>query len=200
VRLLEAAIEHNCKAFINTDSYYSDIYQPHPLQYYNFSKRYFSEWGKNLSQNKIKFITLKLQHVYGPGDAKGKFCEFIVNECLANTQKIPVTDCLQVRDFIYVKDLISAYHKVILSYSDLANTVEFDVGTGKGHSLKDYIEIVKRVFCSSASFDYGSVKRMPGDLERSIANNQDLAKLGWTPKFSLEEGVTDMVKALCKGD
>ena len=47
VKLLEATIKYECKAFINTDSYYSEMTGAHPLQYYNFSKKYFTEKNKH---------------------------------------------------------------------------------------------------------------------------------------------------------
>ncbi len=74
VRLLDFSIKKHVRAFINTDSYYSKINGNHHLKRYIISKKMFREWCGFLSAASIKIIHLYLEHVYGPGDSKDKFC------------------------------------------------------------------------------------------------------------------------------
>ena len=58
---------------------------------------------------------MKFDHFYGPGDSSFKFPIMIINQCLKNEKKIKLTKGIQLRDFIYIDDLIRAYMWYVLS-------------------------------------------------------------------------------------
>jgi UDP-glucose 4-epimerase len=94
-----------------------------------------------------------------------------------------------IRDFIHVSDIAHA-HTLAIQYleqdkSDALCEV-FNLGTGNGVTVLEAIQSFEKV--SGVKLNYEIGPRRSGDVIAIYANN-DLAKtkLGWNPKFSLDE-------------
>lgn len=101
----------------------------------------------------------------------------------------PTRDGSCVRDFIHVCDLAHAHTLAIRFLEEAKNesNVEiFNLGTGNGVTVLEAIHAFEKV--SGTKLNYEAGPRRPGDIMAIYANN-DLAtkKLGWVPKFSLED-------------
>lgn len=90
-----------------------------------------------------------------------------------------------VRDYIHVNDLAKAH---IDAYEYLCNENEsnvFNLGNGKGFSVKEIIDMVKKV--SGKEFAVKLDERREGDPDILIADATKIKdKLGWTPQYDLE--------------
>lgn len=89
-----------------------------------------------------------------------------------------------VRDYVHVEDLCAA-HLSSLRWLDgrPAGFHAFNLGTGRGDSVKQVIEACKRV--TGFPIGYSIAGRRPGDPSHLVAN-ADLARaeLGWVPRYS----------------
>jgi UDP-glucose 4-epimerase len=87
-----------------------------------------------------------------------------------------------IRDYIHVAD-ISAAHLLGLSYLEQGNSTEFfNIGTGRGYSVKEVIAAVERA--TGRSVPYSVAPRRAGDPPRLIAGADKIAReLGWKPKY-----------------
>jgi len=91
-----------------------------------------------------------------------------------------------IRDFIHVNDLADAHIKGLEYLLDGGETDYFNLGSGDGYSVREVIEAVKRV--TKTNFKVVEADRRPGDPPYLIANSEKARKkLGWSPKYSLEE-------------
>ncbi len=102
----------------------------------------------------------------------------------------PTADGTCVRDYIHVNDLASAH---LLAFRHLAGGGEsftMNCGYGRGFSVREVIEVVKRV--SGKSFPVMEVGRRAGDPPDLVAEASQIRKvLGWTPQHDcLEEIVS----------
>ena len=92
----------------------------------------------------------------------------------------PDGTCL--RDYIHVLDLAEAH---ILALEHLRNggtSNIFNLGSGKGFSVKEMIETAKKVIGKDIKVEMG--ERRAGDPAKLIASAEKAHKvLGWTPKF-----------------
>lgn len=94
-----------------------------------------------------------------------------------------------LRDFIHVSDIANA-HTLALKYmiqnKSNAHCEVFNLGTGRGVTVLEAIKSFEKV--SGIKLNYEIGPRRSGDVVAIYANN-DLAreKLGWNPKFSLDE-------------
>lgn len=94
----------------------------------------------------------------------------------------PTPDGSCVRDFIHVSDLAQA-HRAALSYlRDGGGSATLNCGYGRGYSVLETIEAVRRV--SGRNFAIQYAPRRPGDIMTMIADTSLIrATLDWTPQF-----------------
>ena len=96
-----------------------------------------------------------------------------------------------IRDYIHVIDLADG-HIAALNYlqNNDPQILNLNIGTGKGHSVLDLINIFQEV--NNVDVPYSFTKRREGDLEKIVADNSKiLSKLNWFPKNSLEKMCLD---------
>ena len=93
----------------------------------------------------------------------------------------------QTRDFQYVKDAVHAYRLLLKEGKRMVGEV-FNIGTGAQTSIRDLAEMILKLTASKSV-----IKFRPGrsaDLMRLEANYSAVRqKVGWSPRYSLEEGL-----------
>src|ERR1700749_1235955 len=94
----------------------------------------------------------------------------------------PTPDGSCIRDFIHVTDLAQA-HRAALSYlRDGGPSVTLNCGYGRGYSVLETIETVRRV--SGRNFAVQYAPRRAGDIMTMVADTSRLrATLSWTPQY-----------------
>ena len=91
-----------------------------------------------------------------------------------------------IRDYIHIVDLARAH---ALALSQESSNV-FNLGTGNGFSVKEVIDVVRRVTAREIPVEVGP--RRPGDPARLVAAADKAHKeLGWTPKFTSLESIVE---------
>lgn len=193
LRLLETAALFNTDTFFNTDT----ILFPH-LNSYALSKRHFADWGKQLSATQaIRFVNIRLEHLYGPGDDASKFTTWIVQQCLDNVSEIKLTAGEQRRDFIHISDAVSAYLLLLQRSNALGGGfVELGLGSGAPVTVRGFVELVHRLTGSSSHLGFGVLPYREQEPMHSAADISQLVALGWSCRMGLEEGIVAMIGAL----
>jgi UDP-glucose 4-epimerase len=94
----------------------------------------------------------------------------------------PTPDGTCIRDFIHVSDLAQA-HRAALSYlRDGGTSTTLNCGYGRGYSVLETIEAVRRV--SGRHFAVQYTARRPGDIMTMVANTSRIrAALDWAPQY-----------------
>jgi UDP-glucose 4-epimerase len=94
----------------------------------------------------------------------------------------PTPDGSCIRDFIHVSDLVEA-HRATLSYLRAGGTsVTLNCGYGRGYSVLETIEAVRRV--SGRQFAVQYAARRPGDIMTMVADTTRIrGLLDWTAKY-----------------
>jgi len=193
VKVLEMAIKYNTGTFFNTGTLL-----PHYLNTYSLSKKQFSEWLKQ-SSNKIRAVTLKLEHMYGPKDDKTKFVPWLLDKMIRSDEEIKLTKGEQLRDFIHIDDVVAAYMILLNSADSLPPYAEFDVGTAQPMTIRHFVETLGDVvekeigLTVKPRLNFGAVPYRDGELMHSHANITDLAQRGWKVNTPLVEGIKSMI-------
>jgi UDP-glucose 4-epimerase len=94
----------------------------------------------------------------------------------------PTPDGSCIRDFIHVSDLAQA-HRAALSYlRQGGSSVTLNCGYGRGYSVLETIEAVRRVSGRNFAVQYGL--RRPGDIMTMVADTGRMrAMLDWAPQY-----------------
>jgi nucleoside-diphosphate-sugar epimerase len=195
--LLEEAIRQCVPLFVSADT----CFNTWPLRYgylrsYTLSKRHFAQWGEVLAaEGPIRFLNVKLQHPYGPGDGPAKFVPQFIRDCLTRTDEIALTPGEQKKDFIFVDDVVSAL-RTLLDRGDRlpAGFSEYECGSSQATSIRAFAEMVHRLTNSNARLRFGALPYRENEIMFSQANIEALAALGWRPQWSLEQGLREVLK------
>lgn len=93
-----------------------------------------------------------------------------------------------VRDFIHVEDLADAHVAAIATLDDPGAGHVFNVGCGRGYSVREVIEMVAEVTGRSIEPQLGPAR--PGDPAMVVADTTQIStRLGWRPRHDLREMV-----------
>ena len=94
----------------------------------------------------------------------------------------PTPDGTCVRDYVHVEDLISA-HALAMDSTQLGQVEAFNVGIGKGYSVLEILESVKRV--SGVDFTVNHAPKRAGDAIALYNNPAKIkATLGWDAQIT----------------
>lgn len=191
LRLLDAGNRAGVEVFLNTDTIL-DKY----LNLYALSKNQLLQWGKFFAMHKkMRFGNIRLEHFYGPDDDPTKFSAYVINSCLGNMPELRLTKGEQRRDFIYIDDVVSAYMVLLEKMDSLSSAfVEFDVGSGRSVSIREFVETVHRITASKTHLDFGALPYREGEVMHSEANISDLAALGWLCHYDIEAGLNKVIE------
>ena len=110
-------------------------------------------------------------------------------------------DGKQIRDFIFVKDLVKL-HNLCLENDNLSNEI-FNVSSGKGVTINQLAKMVLKVtgrpnlkilhenVIEGKKSRYFNRKRLPIELKTMVMSYKKAKEvLGWEPKVSLKEGLS----------
>jgi len=185
-------------------SYYEKL---EPLNIYGWSKHIFDRFVlKSIEQGRkpLQWVGLKFFNVYGPhefhkGEMRSIVCkiyERVIREQSINLFKSHRKDYLdgeQLRDFIYVEDVINII--TWLLKKEKINGI-FNIGTGEPKSFKDIASLVFKFCNKEKKITYVD---MPKNIRSQYqyftkANIKKLRKHGYKKKFtSLEKGIKSYI-------
>jgi UDP-glucose 4-epimerase len=95
----------------------------------------------------------------------------------------PTPDGTCIRDYIHVIDLADAHLKALNYLKEKGECDIFNVGYGKGYSVKEVIDTMKKV--SGVDFPVEPAPRRPGDPAILVAKNDKITnKMSWKPKYN----------------
>lgn len=146
--------------------------------------RYFNVAGAD-----INYKDEKLNPRIGQSFPNATHLIKIASECAVGKRKkmaifgsdFNTADGTGVRDYIHVDDLANAHIKAI-DYLENNQSDIFNAGYGKGYSVKEVIETMKKV--TNTNFQVDTVERRAGDPAALISDNRKIKeKMNWTPKY-----------------
>ena len=186
LRLLESSVFFKTDTFFNTDTVLYEY-----LNFYALSKKQFKDWGTLFAQmEKIRFVNIKLENMYGPGDAASKFTTHVIKSCLADVPYLDLTTGEQKRDFVFIDDVVLAYGVLLQKVgSQLGLFQEYGVGSGKGVSIREFVETVHEVSRSQTRLNFGALPYRNHEIMHSEANTAALQSLGWSCQVGLRDGI-----------
>lgn len=188
------------------------IEQLQPLNPYGISKNEFDKWAVKQEDAPPCWAGLKFFNVYGPNEYhKGRMASVIwhsFNQIRENgrvklfkSHKEGFRDGEQLRDFVYVKDVISVMGWLMEEMQSgrwsSTNNGLYNLGTGKARS---FIDLVNATFAGIDLAPKIEFIDMPEDIRDKYqyfteADMQKLRNAGYDkPFYSLEAGVNDYVR------
>ena len=132
-------------------------------------------------------IGLRYFNVYGPGEQnKGKMASvaFQMNEKRKNNEEIKLFPKNPKRDFVYVKDVISANIYAFKNYEKLSGKY-YEVGSGTARMFEDVMKIM------NIPYNYHEDSLIPNGYQFYTCSDKLKWMTDWKSQWSLEDGLKD---------
>jgi CDP-paratose 2-epimerase len=149
----------------------------------------------------LKTVVFRMSCVYGPRQFGVEDQGWVAWFTIATLTETPITiygDGKQVRDILYISDLIQAFDAFLQRRDQLAGEV-FNIGGGPENtlSLLELLDLLQELTGKRSQIKFS--KWRPSDQKVYISNiTKAREKLDWAPKISPREGVKRLVDWVLK--
>ncbi len=157
-----------------------------PLTPYGLSKK-MSEEMLSLYKDQINITVVRPENIYGNGQ-KSSYGYVIHSFISAVNNNLPIKiygDGKQVRDFVYVDDVVSTVEKIV-DKNLYGKTVS--IGLGQGISVIELAKLISKLYDKKLNIEFLDKRVEP---RKSIADTTTLKEIGIDAKkfVSLKEGI-----------
>jgi dolichol-phosphate mannosyltransferase len=201
LNLMEACASVGFEAFINAGSSSEYGFKDHapdeeefvePNSHYAATKAAATQYGRMIAKMKnLPIRTLRLYSVYGPYESPERLFPNLIVKGL-HGKLPPLAHPAVARDYVYTEDVDDAF----LAAATVANQdpgAVYNVGTGVQTTLGDLVALSRTILGVMEEPRFGSMPNRSWDTTVWVANNERIKRqLGWSPKYTLEAGITAM--------
>jgi nucleoside-diphosphate-sugar epimerase len=150
----------------------------------------------------VPLRVLRLFNAYGPGEASHRLLPSLVSGLAAN-HRIALSEGRQVRDFVYVGDVVEAF----LAAADHARAQAgmpaqvWNVATGEGHSVREFAEMTARLSgMKTGLLGFGDLPMRPDEIEWLVGDSRRIrAATGWAARHDLASGIAASLARMTGG-
>jgi nucleoside-diphosphate-sugar epimerase len=164
----------------------SECDKPAPLSPYGVSKLAVENYVNVYSGlYNVYGISVRPFSVYGPGLYKQVVYD-LIRKLINNPEKLDVYgNGTQVRDFIYIDDLVNAM--VLVAEKGISGEV-YNIASGTSYSINEIVDAISSAMSIQPEINY-SGKVRSGEPDKWIVNIEKIQKLGFSNKINLHEGI-----------
>jgi nucleoside-diphosphate-sugar epimerase len=137
-------------------------------------------------------VTFRLFSVYGPWEEPARLLPTLIRRARAGLP-LEMVAPETARDFVCVEDVLDA----LLGFERLAGVrgEVYNLGSGVESTMRDVVAAVQAAVGSKSEVRWGGMKARKWDTARWQADiGKARAELGWSPKYTLREGVARMAE------
>lgn len=184
-----AVFAGTCFEYAFKDEPIKEIDKIEPHNIYAFCKNSLHELAAQFCKaNNISFGYGRIFYVYGRNEHKTRLTASIINALKAG-QTVSVNHAQLVKDYMYSKDIAVAFVKLLESKTE----GPVNICTGVPVSLAVYAQTVAHLLNKEHLLD---LKNLPTNQPPVIVgdNNRLLQEVGFTPKYTLQEALQEIIK------
>lgn len=204
--LLQAAREEGVKRVVHTSTSevygtarYVPINEEHPLQAqspYAATKIAADQLALSFHRSfGLPVVVVRPFNTFGPRQSARAVIPTIITQLLAGNRTIRLGNLSPTRDFNYVRDTVSGILAVGLAEKTEGWVV--NIGGGRETSIKELVEQIEKLVGRKIEIDQEDARVRPAgsEVERLLCDNRRANELaGWTPRYSLEEGLRETIQ------
>ncbi|MFC2111326.1 NAD-dependent epimerase/dehydratase family protein [Bacteroidota bacterium] len=142
---------------------------------------------------KLPVAHLRLYSGYGPWEEPDRLIPVLLSKARSGQFPSLVQPHIS-RDFIHVKDIVSAFVSVASKIQKKHYGQAFNVGTGIKTTIEELAYIVKDILHLKIDPEFGNMKNRNWDLPDWYSNPERIiSEIGWKPEISLKDGIIDSI-------
>jgi UDP-glucose 4-epimerase len=205
LRLIQYGLAYGCRRFIyiSSMSVYGDVpdapiseaYPPKPLSFYGVGKLASEHYVRIYQSKGLQPSSLRLFNVYGPHQNMDNLRQGMVSiylaQLLKNEKVIVKGSKDRFRDFVFILDVVDFVLRILDDPSSHGGI--FNVGTGVRTSVEELLGLLMRLSGTKKNIIFS--EGTPGDQKGICADITLIQKeFGFLPRYSLEEGLKEMIQ------
>ena len=165
----------------------------YPIGTYGKSKLKSTKYILKISKKKnLPSIILRLYQIYGPNQSINRLIPTAIDSCLKN-KKFKCSSGIQIRDFLYVEDLINLINKIICTKKRIRGI--YNVGSNNPKRVIDIINTIQNKIKKGQPL-FGEISMRKDEQMKYFPSTQKLSKiLSWKPKISINSGLSQTIKS-----
>jgi len=133
-------------------------------------------------------------NTYGPRQSARAAIPTIITQILSDKRKIKLGSLYPTRDLTYVKDTVEGFIKVAESKKSIGEII--NIGSNFEISIGDLAKLAAKLMNTEIEIEKEEQRERPenSEVKRLCADNKKARELlGWSPKFTLEEGLKETI-------
>ena len=198
LNLYEALLKINCVSSVvtlgSTDEYgdctssYVENLKEKPTTAYGFSKLCVTKLSEFFYKNfNLPVTVLRPTIVYGPRQGMEMFIPSLINT-LVKGDFYKMTKGEQLRDFIYIDDLIEAM--LISENNEEFNGEIFNIGSGRSIKIRTVAELITNELGKKHLLKIGAIEYREREIMHYKTSIEKVTKtMNWSPEISFEKGM-----------
>ena len=155
--------------------------------------------GKKLCESLgINYINLRLFNIFGEYEGSNRLIPQIINNYLEG-KELNFTAGNQVRDYLYIKDIIEVYEMIL--EKNIYNNETYNVCSSEEVTIKEFItKVAYTIGINKNSLNFGTIPSRKEEALYIVGDNSKLKRdFNWKRKYSYEFGIKNMYDFFQKG-
>lgn len=147
------------------------------------------------NQENFPVVILRLFQAYGPNQSINRLIPITIDNCLKK-QKFSCSLGNQIRDFIYIDDVINAIYLSLKNKNVIGEIL--NIGTSKPIKVKEVISKIRKI-SNGGSPQFGKIGMRKDELKIVIPNTNKIKKiLNWKANVNLIDGLKKTIQYYSK--
>ena len=134
-------------------------------------------------------------NTFGPRQSARAVIPTIISQILNKRKEIKLGNLDAIRDFNYVLNTVDGMYKVGLHKNTVGEVI--NIGSGRDISIKDLVLLIGKLTNTEVKIkvDDRRIRPRKSEVQRLLCDYSKAQKLtGWTPKYTLEEGLKKTIE------
>lgn len=137
----------------------------------------------------LAVVNLRLEHLYGPGDAPERFVPWLARACREPAGEVPLGSGRQQREFVHVDDAVDALLRLLDTLPRLRAGWHATRVSGEPTTVRALAEAVHTLTASRATLAFGARPDPPAETDPDAPDDALLRRLGWQRRIALAKGL-----------
>lgn len=141
-------------------------------------------------KNNLSLAWGRVFYVFGPYENSTRVIPYVINS-LIDGKKAFCSHGNQIRDYLYVEDVASAF--VDLIDSDVEDVI--NIASGQAYKLKEIFALIEEKVGRKNMIELGKIETSPNEPPLIMADISRLKEVvGWKPQYDLSTGLDKTIK------
>ena len=149
----------------------------------------------------LRVVIARPFNTYGPRQSARAIIPTIITQIASGKKQIKLGDLTPTRDFNYVKDTCEGFVKI--ANCNNVDGEEINIGSNYEISMKDTLELIKKIMNSDVEFitDVQRIRPKNSEVNRLWCDNTKIKNLtGFESKYTIEAGLRETVEWFVSSD